>query len=201
MLKIMHGCARLQAQNARHMSGFSALAPRNLDSILKLDTVRHASPEQVASLWDKYHSGRGLVGTIISKGQFDTIQYRAKSCPFFVLPLQQLDGYTSFFLQAQVPHFLFTGLEDYKIRGTNASPYMTVAHYTELSESKGLVLVRGDIVFPGKLTDTQARRLIELSHSFFLQDSRFKLMEQFNKESAEFEFEDVLKELNISVGP
>lgn len=188
-------------QNARYVSGFSALAPRSLDSILKLNTVRHATPEEVASLWNQYHSGRGLVSTVMSKEQFNTIQHRAKTCSLFVVPLQQIDGYTSFFLQAQMPHLLFTGLEDYKIRGTNASPYLTVAHYTELADSKGLVLVRGDIVFPSKLSDVQAKKLLEISHSFFLHDSRFALVEQFNKDSADFEFQDVLKELNISAGP
>lgn len=188
-------------QNARYFSGFSALAPRSLDSILKLNTVRHATPEEVASVWNQYHSGRGLVSTVISKEQFNTIQHRAKICPLFVVPLQQIDGYTSYFLQAQMPHLLFTGLEDYKIRGTNASPYLTVAHYTELADSKGLVLVRGDIVFPSKLSDVQAKKLLEISHSFFLHDSRFALVEKLNKDSADFEFQDVLKELNIAVGP
>eukprot|EP00250_Pteridium_aquilinum_P008182 c17745_g1_i1 orf=547-951(-) len=111
---------RLLARNARHLSGFSALAPRKLDSILKLDTVKHASPEEVASLWDKYHSGRGLVSAVIKKEQFNTLQHRAKTCPLFVIPIQQRHGLTSFFLQAQMPHLLFTGLEDYKIRGKKA---------------------------------------------------------------------------------
>lgn len=65
-----------------------------------------------------------------------------------------MDGYF-IACAAQMPHLLFTGLEDYKVRGTDASPYLTVAHYTELMDTKGLVLVRGDIVFPSKLTDLQ----------------------------------------------
>lgn len=193
--------ARPRKLLARHLSGFSALAPRSLDSILKLDTVAHASPEEVGSLWNKYHSGRGLVSAVLRKKQFNTIQHRAKTCPLFVVPLQQKDGYTSFFLQAQMPHLLFTGLEDYKMRGMNASPYLTVAHYTELADSKGLVLVRGDIVFPSKLSDVEAKKLLELSHSFFLHDTRFQLVERFNKDSGYFEFEDVLKELNLPMGP
>ncbi|KAI5077900.1 hypothetical protein GOP47_0007724 [Adiantum capillus-veneris] len=201
MWKLLQGGKRATAQTARYVSGFSALAPRSLDSILKLNTVRHATPEEVVSLWNKYHSGRGLVSAVINKEQFNTIQHRAKTCPFFVVPLQEENGYTSFFLQAQMPHLLFTGLEDYKMRGTNASPYLTLAHYTELADSKGLVLVRGDIVFPSKLSDIQAKKLMDISHSFFLHDSRFSIVEDFNKNSADFEFQDVLKELNISAGP
>lgn len=206
MWKLRHGhphilsAQKLFARHARHLGGFSALAPRSLDSILKLNTVVHASPEEVVSLWNKYHSGRGLVSAVIRTKQFNTLQHRAKICPSFVIPLQQKDGYTSFFLQAQMPHLLFTGLEDYKKRGTNASPYLTVAHYPELADSKGLVLVRGDIIFPSKLSDVEAKQLLEVSHSFFLHDARFRLVEQFNKDSQDFDFQDVLKELNLPLG-
>lgn len=203
MLRLACGRLRVVAARwpcSRHLTGFSALAPRSLDSILKLDTVTHASPEEVASLWNGYHSGRSLISAVIKKELFNTLQHRAKTCPLFVVPLRQGNGYTTFFLQAQMPHLLFTGLEDYKVRGTNASPYLTVAHYTELADSKGLVLVRGDVVFPSKLSDVEAKQLMEVSHSFFLDDSRYRLVEQFNKESGNFEFKEVLRELNLPVG-
>ena len=77
---------------------------------------------------------------------------------FMSLLVCTVDGYIGgYFIAraAQMPHLLFTGLEDYKVRGTDASPYLTVAHYTELMDTKDLVLVRGDIVFPSKLTDLQ----------------------------------------------
>ncbi|MCO5606599.1 hypothetical protein L7F22_060787 [Adiantum nelumboides] len=162
-------------------------------------------------MWKLLQDGKRLtvqkflfgISAVLSKEQFNTVQHRAKTCPLFVVPLQQGNGYTSFFLQAQMPHMLFTGLEDYKRRGTNASPYLTVAHYTELADSKGLVLVRGDIVFPSKLNDIQVcwDKTNGVSHSFFLHDSRFSLVEQFNEDSADFEFQDVLRELNIPLGP
>lgn len=62
-------------------------------------------------------------------------------------------------LIVQSPHVLVTGLEDYKVRGTSASPFLTVTHYTELMDTKDLVLVRGDVVLPSKLADTEVRLL------------------------------------------
>jgi ATP synthase F1 complex assembly factor 1 len=55
---------------------------------------------------------------------------------------------------------LFTALEDYRARGTEASPYFTVTHFTELVRTKGLVLVRGDIVFTSKLSDEEVKFLL-----------------------------------------
>jgi hypothetical protein len=63
----------------------------------------------------------------------------------------------------QMPHVIFTGLEDYKARGTQASPYFTVTHYTEFAETKDTVLIRGDVVFTSKLTDEEADRLLDCS--------------------------------------
>lgn len=94
---------------------------------------------------------------------------------------------------------LFTGLEDYKTRGTQASPYFTVTHYTEFAESKGVVLVRGDVVLPSKLSDSEARWLLETSQTFYLNDAKYRLVERFNKETHEFEFNDVLRALEMPV--
>ena len=102
-----------------------------------------------------------------------------------------------FNVPVQMPYMIFTGLEDYKARGTQASPYYTVTHYTEFAETKDTVLIRGDVVFTSKLTDSEAKTLLETAHSFYLNDVRYKLMERFNKETHEFEFRDVLQVLDM----
>jgi ATP synthase mitochondrial F1 complex assembly factor 1 len=100
-------------------------------------------------------------------------------------------------IAVQMPHIIFTGLEDYKARGTQASPYLTVTYYTEFAETKDTVLVRGDVVFTSKLSDEEAKWLLETAQSFYLNDSRFKLVERFNKQTREFEFKDVLQALEM----
>lgn len=104
-----------------------------------------------------------------------------------------------YFVVVQTPHMIFTGLEDYKARGTQASPYFTVSFYTEFAESKDLVLIRGDIVFTSKLTDSEAEWLLETAQSFYLNDTRYKLVERFNRETRDFEFKDVLQILNMPI--
>ncbi|KAL0817208.1 hypothetical protein Bca101_073652 [Brassica carinata] len=49
--------------------------------------------------------------------------------------------------------------------------------YIELSETKDLVFIRGDVVFISKLTDEEAKWIMETAQSFYLNDTRYKLLE------------------------
>ena len=112
-----------------------------------------------------------------------------------MLPLGKGDGKSlTVLLQCQLPHVLYTGLEDYKqcastqilflmhcvqktawpkpcsfchlVRtraicacrlGASAPPVLTVTHYTELQESHGIVLARGDVVSPHVVSVPEVR--------------------------------------------
>ncbi|KAL8468156.1 hypothetical protein ACS0TY_031410 [Phlomoides rotata] len=65
---------------------------------------------------------------------------------------------------------------DYKARGTQAAPYLTASCYKEFADSKDLVLIRGDVVFTSKLSDDEAKWLLETAQSFYLNDVRSQLM-------------------------
>lgn len=82
----------------------------------------------------------------------------------------------------RVPHMLFSGREDYKVRGTQA----TQRH--KLVETQDVVLIRREIVFTSNLSYSEAKLLLETAQSFYLNNTRYKLVERFNKESSEFEF-------------
>ncbi|XP_020174945.1 uncharacterized protein [Aegilops tauschii subsp. strangulata] len=148
-------------------------------------------------LFGQYHLGRGHIGVSIKAKLYRLLEQRSATCPYFVIPLWRGSGYTTMFMQVQLPHMIFTGLEDYKARGTQASPYYTITHFTEFAETKDTVLVRGDVVFTSKLTDAEAKCLLVTAHSFYLNDVRYKLVERFNKETHDFEFKDVLQALEM----
>uniref|UniRef100_A0A7N0V4I2 ATP synthase mitochondrial F1 complex assembly factor 1 n=1 Tax=Kalanchoe fedtschenkoi TaxID=63787 RepID=A0A7N0V4I2_KALFE len=184
-------------RTSKFASGFTPLQLKPLGSIIDIERVKDRSPEDVISAWDDYHLGRGHIGASMKAQLYKLLEHRAVTCKHFVIPLWRGNGYTTMFIQVQMPHILFTGLEDYKARGTQAAPYFTVTHYTEFADSKDLVLIRGDIVFTNKLTDDEAKWLLDTAHSFYLNDVRYKLVEQFNKETREFEFKDVLRALDM----
>ncbi|KAG5149928.1 hypothetical protein JHK82_016809 [Glycine max] len=146
-----------------------------------------------------YHIGRGHIGATMKAKLYHLLEHRASECRYFVIPLWRGSGYTTMFIQVQTQHMVFTGLEDYKARGTQAAPYFTVSFYTEFAESKDLVLIRGDVVFTSKLTDSEAKWLLEAAQSFYLNDARYKLVERFNRQTHDFEFKDVLQVLDMPI--
>ncbi|XP_009774285.1 uncharacterized protein LOC107787395 isoform X1 [Nicotiana tabacum] len=186
-------------RTSKFASGFSPLKPKPLDSIIDMERAKNKSAEELADVWDDYHLGRGHIAASMKAKLYKLFEQRSSSCRYFVIPLWRGSGYTTMFVQVQAPHMLITGLEDYKARGTQASPYFTVSYYTEFAESKDLVLVRGDIVFTSKLTDSEAKWLLDTAQSFYLNDVRYKLVECFNRETREFEFKDVLQTLEMPI--
>ncbi|GJM91006.1 hypothetical protein PR202_ga07340 [Eleusine coracana subsp. coracana] len=182
---------------SKFASGFTPLQRKPLESILDVERAKGLSPENLVAAWDDYHLGRGHIGASMKAKLYHLLEQRSATCRHFVIPLWRGSGYITMFMQVQMPYIIFTGLEDYKARGTQASPYYTITHYTEFAETKDTVLIRGDVVFTSKLTDEEAKCLLETAHSFYLNDVRYRLVERFNKETHEFEFKDVLQVLDM----
>lgn len=180
-------------------NGFTPLKAKPLEEIIDIQRAKNKSPEELADIWDDFHLGRGHIGLSMKAKLYHLLEQRAAECRYFVIPLWKGSGYTTMFVQVEMPHMLFTGLEDYKARGTQAAPYLTASCYKEFADSKDLVLIRGDVVFTSKLTDEEAKWLLETAQSFYLNDVRYKLVERFNKETREFEFTDVLKALDMPI--
>ncbi|XP_041028008.1 ATP synthase mitochondrial F1 complex assembly factor 1-like [Juglans microcarpa x Juglans regia] len=186
-------------RTSRFATRFTPFQPKPLDSIMDVERVKDRSPEDITSIWDDYHLGRSHIGASMRANLYYLLEQRAADCPYLVIPLWRGSGYTTMFAQVQMPHIIFTGLEDYKARGTQAAPCVTVSYYKEFAERKGLVLIRGDVVFTSKLSDTEAKWLLETAESFYLNDARYKLVEQFNKKTHDFEFKDVLQALDMPI--
>ncbi|KAJ4976314.1 hypothetical protein NE237_001420 [Protea cynaroides] len=184
-------------RNSSFATGFTPLQHKPLNSIMDIERVKNRSSEDLISIWDDYHLGRGHIGTTMKANLYHLLEQRALSCRHFVIPLWKGSGFTTMFVQVLLPHMLFTGLEDYKARGTQAAPYFTMSYYTEFADSKDLVLIRGDVVFTSKLSDSEAKWLSETTQTFYLNDDRYKLVERFNRETHEFEFNDVLRALEM----
>lgn len=107
---------------------------------------------------------------------------------------------------------MYTPLAEYKLRQTFAQPSLILTHYTDLSDSHGIVLMRGDITpssngsTDGKLSVTEAQllvlRLQQFYHSFMpenQQDSihakRRLLLQQFHERPDEFEMSKLMEVL------
>ncbi|KAF7320155.1 hypothetical protein MKEN_00800000 [Mycena kentingensis (nom. inval.)] len=104
---------------------------------------------------------------------------------------------------------MFTPLQEYKSRATFATPYMVLTNYTDLAQSHGIVLVRGEITpagagaVPGApsaderylLPQEDAIRLSQAVQNFYLDASseRKTLLKAFHETPTEFQWKELLK--------
>ena len=107
----------------------------------------------------------------------------------------------------QTSVILFTPLQEYKLRNSFATPYLILTMYTDLAETHGIVLLRGEIT-PSTasgstsahgymLSQADAQMLAMILQKFYLwneNDSEIeKLLHTFHKNPRDFKWQDLLK--------
>ena len=100
---------------------------------------------------------------------------------------------------------LFTSLQEYKLRQEYATPHLIITHYTDLAQSHGVVLFRGELTASPSgqstvLSPDDAQRLALLLQQFYLSPgendergaTRAKLLKQFHENPDAFRWQDVI---------
>lgn len=112
-------------------------------------------------------------------------------------------GLEFFFLQFQSHQCNLTSLLEYKTKGEKARPFLTITHYPELAEKKGIVLMRGDINDNPKkmLTSSNAQFLAFALQRFYSTDDpqKLKLVKLFNTLPEKFDYQQLIKEMESVV--
>ncbi|KDQ54828.1 hypothetical protein JAAARDRAFT_37936 [Jaapia argillacea MUCL 33604] len=107
----------------------------------------------------------------------------------------------------QTSTVLFTPLLEYKLRQTFATPYLVLTHYTDLAQTHGVVLLRGEITpsaasgsgggGEGWMLSQQDAQLLAVGvQRFYLWGGGGKeegLLKKFHESPAEFSWEDLLE--------
>lgn len=113
----------------------------------------------------------------------------------------------------QTSTVMFTPLQEYKLRQSFATPYLVLTHYTELAESHGVVLMRGEITPASSgagagdgrfMLSQEDAHLLGLSvQKFYLwgggEDTRTKLLKSFHETPAEFKWEELLEHADFPI--
>eukprot|EP01112_Ceratiomyxa_fruticulosa_P006933 TRINITY_DN1788_c0_g1_i1.p1 TRINITY_DN1788_c0_g1~~TRINITY_DN1788_c0_g1_i1.p1 ORF type:complete len:250 (+),score=39.17 TRINITY_DN1788_c0_g1_i1:225-974(+) len=172
--------------------------PGSLGEFTRLDLLKKETKENIEHIWNEYHKSKPVVSAVIPTETWLKMKQRSKSNTFFVFPLPREKGYISILWQILDDMFLFTSLDQYKKMGKSAVPWLTVRHYTDLSEDKGVVLMRGD---PNAevLTPLESQYLVNQLRIYLLDDIKFKRMVTFNRHPNTFNFDEVLQDMG-SVG-
>eukprot|EP00193_Tetraselmis_chui_P003758 CAMPEP_0177757874 /NCGR_PEP_ID=MMETSP0491_2-20121128/3874_1 /TAXON_ID=63592 /ORGANISM="Tetraselmis chuii, Strain PLY429" /LENGTH=260 /DNA_ID=CAMNT_0019273551 /DNA_START=61 /DNA_END=843 /DNA_ORIENTATION=- len=188
-----------QGQVLRSVSGAAMPSPSKLDEIVKLDKFKELSKEQCVALWEEFHkdTSKGRLGFVLEADAYQRFAQRAAESPLFVLPIIKSGGaFFNVLTQCQVPFVLCTSLEEFRSMGPNAPTHVTVTHYTELQESKGVVLGRADVTSAsGDVSVFEANTLVSLLQSYYLEATGYLKVHTFNHDPEAFKFEEVLAEV------
>lgn len=120
----------------------------------------------------------------------------------FVVPMPREQGVEFFFLQFNFHQCNFTSLLEYKTKGSEARPFLTLTHFTELEKSKGIVLMKGEINDDPRMLDTANAQFLTFAlQQFYVTggEEKLKLVEKFHKSPAEFDFQELINAVETVV--
>ncbi|CAL8252024.1 unnamed protein product [Merluccius merluccius] len=118
---------------------------KTLGSILNLDQIQDKTGEDIAELWMRFYSTKDTISAVISTETFGLMFSRAQSCPTFLFAVPQQEGYEFFLGQWSGNQLHFTSLINAQTLGDHAPSQLILYHYTELQDSKGLILMTAEM--------------------------------------------------------
>jgi len=171
---------------------------KTLDSILNMDMIKNESAETIGELWRLYHAQRDCIHAVIPSRLYRSLYQRSKLYPKFVYPLPVAKSQEISFVwsEFQGHQCAFTLLSEFKANGENARTILTINHYTEIEEEKGIVLMVGEY-------DTQSIELSQaqcLAHQlqmYYLDPPHqlLQMLHQFHHEPDKFNYRDSIAAL------
>ncbi|KAJ8687012.1 hypothetical protein QAD02_022806 [Eretmocerus hayati] len=174
-----------------------------LDSIMKMDLIENKSKEEITEIWQEYHKKKDCIVGVLTKEQYEKMFERGKKFNTFLLPLPRENGYEFIVSQFLGKEIHMTPLLWYQTHKENAPECLTMVHFTDLVDTKGIVLMRGE--FDSKsINVTEAQCLANELQMYYAGDhpQRLKLLETFTQKPDEFKHMDLIAHLEtISFDP
>lgn len=186
---------RQQIEKLRKMT---VSVPASLEKVVRLELFQQETPEKVKEIWHDYHRSRYCLAGVIDYPQFLTIHQKVAQYPTFAVPMLRRNGGVEFFFFQQVENYwLFTPLAQYKLHGTKATPVFSVVFYTELSDEKGVVLMRSKID-PEFMDIMEAQFLVNRVQASYLDPTLHAVVVDFHSRPEDFDWSRLLIDIPVS---
>ena len=125
-------------------AGSGMVQRKTLDDKMKLSLVKDKSTEEISEIWRQYHANKDAVSAVIPIEMYSEMKLRFKEFPTFLFPLPRKQGYEFVVVQFDGDVAHFTTLINYQAFKENAPECLTIDHFPELAEEKGIVLMVGE---------------------------------------------------------
>ncbi|CAO3684823.1 unnamed protein product [Umbelopsis ramanniana] len=146
---------------------YDSSAP-TLDKIVKLELLEKENTETIHKIWTEYHADKDCITASIPASVYGTLYQTSLKYPVFILPVPREEGVEFFLLQFNYHQVMFTSLLEFKTKGEEARPYLTITHFPELISSKDIVLMRGEITDTKLLSPVNAQYLAFALQQFYV---------------------------------
>jgi ATP synthase F1 complex assembly factor 1 len=171
-----------------------------LNDIVKLDLFDGKQPEEIQLIWLEFHKShaRNTISAIVPPPALKAMTRRAAENPQFLYALPRGQGIEFVLGQWSGNDCYFTPLVTYQTYQENAPVALTIHHFTDLADTKDLVLMRGEYD-PNLFTPVEAQFLamqLQLYYGEKVKPSKEKLLYMFNHRPSEFQHMDLVAELD-----
>ena len=179
----------------------SAPHSQDLNKIVKVDLLEKLECEEIEKIWKEYHADKNYVCALIKTDCYSDYKELLSLYPRFLLALPRNDGFEFFYTQSVFSSLLFTTLSSYQLHGENSPVVLSCQFYSELSESKCIILMRGEYD-PEVINPLEAQTLVNQHRMFYFQkqsglsktdNERLNLVKLFNENPNDFDYNDVIK--------
>ncbi|CAB4057181.1 ATPeAF1 [Lepeophtheirus salmonis] len=155
---------------------------KKLESIMKTELLMNNTKEEI---------------TVIPVDVFNEMKLRFKEFKTFLFPLPRKEGYEFIVVQFSGNEAHFTTLINFQAYKENSPECLTMVHYPELAEDKGIVLMVGEFD-KNILNIAEAQCLANQIEMYYYRPSPSKiaLMETFLKRPNEFKHSQLISEMD-----
>lgn len=184
----------LKKPDMHGITGPRSWPPKTLNDYLKLDLVRDLPPDAVRKLWQEFHLQKDCVFSVVPAEEWEEIYSKSKPNPNFLFPLPKGDGFEFYLCQFSGKDVYFTSLGMYQLVKENAPPCLTLAHFPELKDDKGIVLMAGE--YDNKiLSKNEALNLVKQMAMYYGRDGgdHYKTLRLFNSDPDKFQYMEVIE--------
>ncbi|KAJ8965030.1 hypothetical protein NQ314_004428 [Rhamnusium bicolor] len=168
-----------------------------LEKIMKTELIKDKSAEEITDIWEKYHIQKDYcIAATIPAADFAKLNENSEKFPTFLFALPRSQGYEFIMCQFAQNSVHFTPLLYYQVHKENAPECLTITHYVEFKDNKGIVLMRGE--YDKNVIDArEAQCLANQLQLYYVQEEpeRKKLLETFNLKPDEFKHMDLIKQV------
>lgn len=157
--------------------------------------------EDIISIWKKMFydiTGEKRISGEVKPSDYSILCEISRQYPIFILPLPRDDGFEFILLKFDNDTIFFTPLAEFQKSGEQSRPHIIINHYTELLESKELVLMSGEVTPDAvNMNASHVQTLAYVTFYFYVSGPKEvkELVYKFNKDPSAFNYSDVIDAL------